>query len=183
VGAGPVRVALRSGADDGASAVEFALILPVFLMMIFGMIGAGLVLDKKLSLSHSARESSRYGATYPAPSDPTARDAYLDQIASVAIASAAGNLDATIPGRSVCVAFLDGLTGAQRRSVDGVHSDGRCYDDARPAAETRIQVTVRRDTDWDMYLLPRWTLTIGSDAVSRYEVVSVPTPTTTTSGP
>lgn len=171
----------RGGPDDGASAVEFALILPLFLLLIFGMIAGGLVFDKKLSISHAAREASRYGATYPVPADPVAKDAYLAQIASVAVASAGGDLDASVPNRSICVAFWDGTTGTARRDLDGTFTDNTCFTDGRPAAESRIQVSLSRDTTWDMYIIPSWHLNIGSTAVARYEVVPAPSPSPTAS--
>ena len=42
---------LRSNSDFGAAAVEFALILPVFLLMLFFMIDAGRYLLVQMSLN------------------------------------------------------------------------------------------------------------------------------------
>ena len=43
--------------------VEFALILPLVLMLAFGMVTAGLTYNHKIDLTHAAREGARYGAT------------------------------------------------------------------------------------------------------------------------
>ncbi len=42
----------RRRRERGASLVEFALILPVFLMLLFGMITAGLALNDKQQMTH-----------------------------------------------------------------------------------------------------------------------------------
>jgi Flp pilus assembly protein TadG len=56
---------LRSKSDFGAAAVEFALILPVFLMMLFFMLDAGRFMLVQMSLTSAAQNGSRaiaYGA-------------------------------------------------------------------------------------------------------------------------
>ena len=46
--------------DRGASAVEFALVMPLFIMMVFGIIAFGVVFAQKLALSNGAREAARF---------------------------------------------------------------------------------------------------------------------------
>ena len=52
----------RPAREGGASAVEFALIVPVLLMLVFGIIGFGIIFAQQLSLGNSARQAARYGA-------------------------------------------------------------------------------------------------------------------------
>lgn len=52
----------RLPADSGAVAVEFALILPVFLLLVFAMIDFGRMLNAQITLSEAAREGARTGA-------------------------------------------------------------------------------------------------------------------------
>lgn len=51
--------------DRGASAVEFALVVPFLVMLLFGMIQVGLMYDHKQDLEAAAREGARL-ATNPA---------------------------------------------------------------------------------------------------------------------
>lgn len=52
--------AVRS--DRGAAAVEFALIVPVLILLLIGTVSTGLAYNDHISLSNAAREGARYGA-------------------------------------------------------------------------------------------------------------------------
>jgi Flp pilus assembly protein TadG len=71
-----------SRGDGGAAAVEFALLLPLFFMLVFGMISAGIALSRQISLTQAAREASRYGATLSFPGAGGGVDAWLGQVAA-----------------------------------------------------------------------------------------------------
>jgi Flp pilus assembly protein TadG len=51
----------QRGRDDGASAVEFALVLPLLIILVFGIISFGIVFAQKLALGNAARQAARYG--------------------------------------------------------------------------------------------------------------------------
>lgn len=68
-GSRPLREACRAAAghpgtrkEKGAVAVEFALVLPVFLMLVLGIFEFGRAFNIQVSLSEAARESARYAA-------------------------------------------------------------------------------------------------------------------------
>ena len=50
----------RRGQEDGASAVEFALVVPILLVLFLGIVNFGIVLAQQLSLSNSARQAARF---------------------------------------------------------------------------------------------------------------------------
>lgn len=51
----------RSRDDRGATVVEFALLAPLFIMLVFGVISFGLVFAQQLGLSNGARQAARAG--------------------------------------------------------------------------------------------------------------------------
>lgn len=56
------RTGPRRTRDRGASAVEFALVLPMLLLVVFGIIDFGRLLNAQISLTEAAREGARANA-------------------------------------------------------------------------------------------------------------------------
>jgi Flp pilus assembly protein TadG len=52
----------RSARDRGAAAVEFALVLPLLLLLVFGIIDFGRALSAQITLTQAAREGARLTA-------------------------------------------------------------------------------------------------------------------------
>ena len=48
--------------EDGVAAVEFALILPLLMMIVFGIINYGILLYDQAVITNAAREGARWGA-------------------------------------------------------------------------------------------------------------------------
>lgn len=57
----------RTGEERGAAAVEFALVLPILIFLVFGIIEFGFVFNRWLSVTHAAREGVR---VYSLTGDP-----------------------------------------------------------------------------------------------------------------
>ena len=62
-----MRIPQRLGREDGAAAVEFALIVGVLAMLIFGMLQFGLTFFELQSLRAATREGGRLGAVEATP--------------------------------------------------------------------------------------------------------------------
>lgn len=164
--------------DRGAALVELAFALPLVLMLILGMISAGIAFNHQLALTHAAREGGRYAATLPVTNflaEPDPMTAWLDAVALQVINDATGSLGAGIPGHMICVAYVsNGSTAADtttaRRESGGApaYNSTPCLVDGRPAEERRVQVTVERNTDFSVVFYSS-TLTLDSEAVNRFE--------------
>jgi Flp pilus assembly protein TadG len=63
----PARPAGRADAERGAALVEFALVLPLIMSLVLGLVTAGGAYNRKLSLTDGVREGSRFGATLNGP--------------------------------------------------------------------------------------------------------------------
>jgi hypothetical protein len=166
---GPLRVA-RDG-ESGASLVEFALVLPVFMLLLLGMLTGGLAYSRKLSVASAARESARYGATLPITGAlPT--DAWLAKVGALTIASSDGELESDRPGRYVCIAHVT-ASGTARKweaigSASGVPSNGLCIADDGRTGETRVQVVAQRTSELEALVWSR-NLALRAHAVARFE--------------
>jgi Flp pilus assembly protein TadG len=53
---------LRRRTESGAAAVEFALVMPILLVIVFAIISFGFLFAQNLALSNSARQAARYAA-------------------------------------------------------------------------------------------------------------------------
>jgi len=56
------RRRVRPGGERGVAAVEFAIILPLLMMVLFGIMGFGFAMAQSASLASGAREGARLGA-------------------------------------------------------------------------------------------------------------------------
>jgi hypothetical protein len=165
--------------DSGAALVEFAIVLPLLLIIVFGIISFGFIFNDKLSITTGTREAGRYGATLPVTnfaSTGSPMQEWLDEIAARAVADATGSLDAGVPGRSICVAYVypNGSAAVdqtkQRLEVGGnvTYSGASCFDDGRPDDERRVQVLVGRDSELEAIFLSA-TIPLTAESVTRFE--------------
>ena len=125
------RIASRVG-EKGAAAVEFALIVPIFLVLVLGIFEFGRGFNIQVSLSEAAREAARYAAIHYADegyTDEDAQNAGIDaapsvdlELEDVALTYDAG---ACSPGENVLVTvtfdttYMTGLPGL----VPGIPTD------------------------------------------------------------
>jgi hypothetical protein len=158
--------------------VEFAIILPVVVMLALGMISGGAAYQAKLSMSNGAREGARYGATLPIENFLTLND-WLDNVAVVAVGAIDDGLPVSAAGRIVCVAYVypagtavnDRTTRRYQTNGSAAYSNSTCFTDNRPSTERRVQVTVQRDGEIDAGLL-NIDVTLDGRGVARYEAVA-----------
>lgn len=173
----------RWGKDEGANAVEFALVLPILLVLIFGLMWGGIAFEQNLAITHASRESARFGATIDVTSSGAVDATKLDQIRDRALAAAVGRLDdlGGSVNAYVCVAYVEdhggggGANHTTQRTNGGTRTGAApsavtnsCYDDGIPADEPRIQVYVERDALLDL-IFYGGTIRLDSSAVAYYE--------------
>lgn len=86
VGGRCVRRQSESGAAErGAVAVEFALVLPILVMLLLGVTTAGIAFNQALAMTNGVREGSRFGAstmvaTTSPPHTTTLWETWADQV-------------------------------------------------------------------------------------------------------
>lgn len=100
----PVRAWARrhgDGRERGAAAVEFALILPVLLLIVFGIINFGFMLSARQAVSQAAAEGARAAAV------TTGDEAAKDTAGTTAMQSALATQGETCAGNTCDVTFVD----------------------------------------------------------------------------
>lgn len=98
--------------NRGSSAVEFALVLPVLLVLIFGIVELGLLLYNQQILTNASREGARAGIVTGVPRvSPATIEAVVNNYATNHLVTFAVTTPALIfdPPIDECVSFGDDL--------------------------------------------------------------------------
>ncbi len=101
----PVLTPLRKtlGQNRGAAAVEMALVLPLLLMLIFGIFAFGQAYNNYLAITHAAREGARMAAVGDYDEATVIERAYPAIPDSISVTYPNGN----VVGESVEVTIVD----------------------------------------------------------------------------
>jgi len=86
----------RRPADPGLAAVEFALVLPVLVILLFGIVVAGTVYVDHLRVQSAAHDGARAGAIAPGQGCSTA----VQRVAAIDGATVSCSAPASCPGTS-----------------------------------------------------------------------------------
>src|SRR5437763_4161456 len=183
------RLTLR---ERGAAAVEFAIIAPLFFMIVFGMFSGGIAYNEQSNLTHSSRDGSRYGAVLALSTFGTPA-AWATSIRDTVVNRAFGDLNATVTNRSICVALVEGSESAGITDINNNPAHGHvvtdpttlqayfsytgpgspatkpCFEDGGADAGQRVQVRVTRPGNLNAVLF-NVNLTLTSNAAAKYEV-------------
>ena len=154
---------LRSDVE-GANAVEFALVLPVLVLLLFGTMYGGSLFNSQQTVTQAAREGARFGAT--APLSAFADQAEWEQTIEN---RARGILDVDRPltpgAVEVCVRFYD-VDDSQTNNGSSACPDPTPAGDLQGA---RVEVTTTRDARLELGIASIGPITLRSTATARYE--------------
>ena len=120
-------------AAGGQALVEFALILPVFLMILMGMLEFGSAYDHRTAMAYAVREGARVGATlgnggsYPDTVDPTILAAVQRGLTDPILVENITSIEI----------FKAGLGRASRSAARSTRTTGSATSSAPPAGRRR----------------------------------------------
>jgi Flp pilus assembly protein TadG len=175
------RRRLRCTGDEGVAMGEFALVFPLFIGLVLGMISSGITYNQKIQLTHATREAARYGATV------SAGDAFTDQtkswaqqISAVALTRSAGDLN--VAGAALCVSLVEGsgpngvtVVSTSQHPSTWYTTNGSAPCDATETYPTtlqdvgrRVQVRVSRPAKIETGFMA-WNITLTANATVRSE--------------
>lgn len=169
----------RARRGEGASLVEFALILPVLILLLVGMITAGISLSRQNSVKNAVRETTRFGAVLPAFDTAGNLGDLYDQVVS----AATGDLDTGTSGRQICVALIDAddtwdyhlydtngtpTAGSDTALADVPPACKEDFDAGVGSGTQRIWARAERTSEIDA-LFTTHDVTLTAQALTRYE--------------
>jgi Flp pilus assembly protein TadG len=150
-----MKIKKQTLSQSGASAMEFALILPVLLMILFGIIEFSILFYNKAVITNASREGARYGITFITEPE---------------------ELEGTHPTEDQIIAKVnDYLKNADDNTMlitFGTENIDTDTDGANGVAGTDLTVTVTYD--YDFLILPRFAdqlanLKLSAETVMRLE--------------
>lgn len=162
----------RERRQNGATAVEFAILFPVFMTLALGIMSFGFAFNTWISVTQAAREASRFAATYPVP-DVGGTDAWLDQV--TAVAKEAAGIGASTPTSEyyVCVRLVNrvgpALTPATTSKASGALPGATCpVPSSSSLPDNAAEVTIVRQANVN-WLFGSADVALSADNASRYE--------------
>ena len=176
--------------DGGAAAVEFALLLPLFAMLVIGLISSGFAFEAWLGVTQGAQDSSRFAATLSIQAGGGSSDTWLATVGQRAFdASNLGTTASAVPGSIVCVAlftpsnkFPAPVTPVRRAvfttdgagTVSAVYSSGTaCPGIPAPGSGAEyVQVSVSTPESFN-FVLGSAIITVHGSSANRYEAVAL----------
>ena len=119
---------IPSGDERGQALVEFALILPIALLILMGIIQFGLLFSGQIGVINAVREATRYGSTSPV-SDATGASAAGAKVCNYLLgtASTTPNAMSRVPGYSLSNVKQSGATYVTYESYTDPHDSDPTY--------------------------------------------------------
>jgi Flp pilus assembly protein TadG len=147
----------------GAVAVEFALVLPLFVTLLLGVFTAGLAYSDQLSISNAVREASRMGAATD-HSDGTWATSVRDRVKQVYFNSAS-----TLTDDQICVRLVDSGDGNVATAALGSDCGTEPPTPVGMDADScLVKVWVRKPARILFGVVPDAEITLAANSVSYY---------------
>jgi hypothetical protein len=98
------------GRDAGVALVEFALVLPVLVLLLFGLLDFGRAVSYWLDQKHLAHETARFAAVNRNPGTGVTLQQYTHNQAETPEMRNGGTSSVPAPGLEVCISFPNGTS-------------------------------------------------------------------------
>ena len=149
--------------------MEFALLLPIFMMLILGMFSGGIAYNRNLDIAHAAREGARYAATFSTESQTPS--AWATRVRNIVKERSSENL----ADSNVCVALVNGTAGgttvttaAGSWSAVPAGFPANCFSDNNADGSQRVHVMVKSSARLEALVFTR-TIPLAAKGVALYE--------------
>lgn len=146
----------------GAAAVEFALVVPILIMLLIGVVTTAMTYSDHLSATNAVREGARYGAAADVSSSSWATSV-RDRVKQVYF-----NSGVTVTDSQICVRLVtaDGTTATETLGTDC--GTAPTVPSGMAAGSCAVLVWMQRPETIDLIVAPRLQFNISADSVAYY---------------
>jgi len=152
----------RDRSEKGAVAVEFALIMPVLVTMLFGMVWTGLAYADHIAVNNAIREGARYGAAADLSSSwaTSVRDRVIQVYA---------NGESSLSNSQICVQLVksDG-TVAYSWTGSSCGSAPSTWPPTMASGSCVVEVWAAKPRTISLIVFPDLHVTIGGNSIAYY---------------
>ena len=158
----------RSRCERGAVAVEFALVVPILLILVFGMINFGFIFASQISLNSAARDAARAGVVQPlsGSGQTCAQIAAAARASAGTIGSPSSKVAVRVTGPTVVGTAVDCSLAAGSNAVTGSGSSTPCTGSSSVTAP-QLVVVLTNSYGSPVPLVPPTTLT--QTAIGKFQ--------------
>ena len=160
----------RTRTERGAAAVEFALIVPILILLLIGVVTTAMAYSDHLSATNAVREGARYGAAADVSSSGWATSV-RDRVKQVYF-----NAGATVPTNAqICVRLVqaDGTTATQ--AIGGQCGSAPSLPAGMATGSCAVLVWMQRPETIDLVVAPSLNFNIRAQSVAYYGREAAPT--------
>lgn len=152
--------------------VEFALVVPLLMVLIMGTLTGGLALSNKQQVTHATREGTRYAATI-SPAQTFTSGTWAENVRDLVVERSAGDLVAS----QVCVSLVQGSPAAvvtpattySTASGNGPCIAGQTYPVTANDPGLRVQVSASRPATIQLVVFGQIDVTLHAAATGKSE--------------
>ena len=153
--------------ERGAVAVEFALVLPILVMLMFGIFTSGVAYSDHLSITNAVREAARLGAAVAY--EPASPSVWADSVQS-RTQQVYFNAGSTLASSQICVQLVSaaGAVVATPTSQGTTCGTAPGSPSDLAAGSCIVKVWVQKPGKISLLVFPDLNFTLGAQSVSYY---------------
>lgn len=158
--------------EGGSAALEFALVVPFLLLLVFGMVTTGLAYSDHLSATNAVREGARYGAAADVSSASWATSV-RDRVKQVYF-----NAGVTVTDDQICVRLVQASSVIHAQAIGANCGPAPSTPSSMTTGSCAVLVWMQRPETIRLVIAPDLNFKIDARSVAYYGRTVAPTCTT-----
>lgn len=160
------RDRLRARPESGAVAVEFALVLPILVMLVFGIFTTGLAYSDHLAVTNAVREGARLGAAIKL--DTASPSTWANSV-QTRVHQVYFNTASSFPLSDICVQLVDSTGGVLATpTTQGSHCGNAPTTPTMDSGTCAVKVWAAKPETISILVYSDMNFNIGAESVAYY---------------